>query len=87
MEYGIREARREQMVAQEYYVTMLERDEQMTTMNIKELRANTEPMEKLDDVSLHEEHSDKIACIGTQASPLIQNGFILFLKNNLDIFA
>lgn len=62
-------------------------DKQMTTMNIEERRVNVEPMEGLEAVSLDEEHPDRITHISTQANPLVRNGLILFLKNNLDIFA
>ena len=82
----IGEAYEDQMAAREYYIAILEMDEQLTTMNIKERRVNVESMKELEDISLDEEHSDWITCIGTQASPSIQNELILFLKNNLHIF-
>ena len=44
-------------------------------------------MEGLEAISLDEEHLDRITHIGMQASSLVWNGLILFLKNNLDIFA
>ena len=75
------------MAAREGYVAMLEMDEQLTTMNIEERRVNVEPMEELQDVFLDEEHLDRITRIGTQSSLSVQKMLILFLKNNLDIFA
>ena len=75
------------MVAREHYVTMLEMDEQMTTMNIEERRVNVEPMEGLETISLDNEHVEWITRIVTQANPLVRKGLILFLKDNLEIFA
>ena len=74
------------MAAQECYVAMLEMDEQVTTMNIKEWRVNVEPTEGLETISLDEGHLDWVTRISTQASPLIRDRLILFLRNNLDIF-
>lgn len=62
-------------------------DEQLTTMNIEKQRVNVELMEELEDVFLDEEHPNRITRIATQANPSICNKLILFLKNNLDIFA
>ena len=75
------------MAAREWYVAMLEMDEQLTTMNIEEQQVNVEPMEELQDVFLDEEHLDRITRIGMQANLSVQKRLILFLKNNLDIFA
>ena len=66
---------------------MLEMDEQMITMNIEEQWVNVESTKGLETISLDEEHADQITCIGTQASPLVWNGLIHFLRDNLDIFA
>ena len=75
------------MAARECYVAMLEMDKQLTTMNIEEQRVDVELMEELQDVSLDKEHLDRITRIDMQASPLVQNKLILFLKNNLDLYA
>ena len=75
------------MVAWVCYVAMLKMDEQMTTMNIEEKRMNVELTEGLDTISLDEEHVDRITRISTQASLMVRNGLILFLRDNLDIFA
>ena len=87
MECEIGEAHRDQMVAWVCYVAMLKMDEQMTTMNIEEKRMNVELTEGLDTISLDEEHVDRITRISTQASLMVRNGLILFLRDNLDIFA
>ena len=68
------------MAAQEWYVAMLEMDEQLTAMNIEERRVNVEPMEELQDVFLDEEHLDRITRIGMQANLSVQKRLILFLK-------
>ena len=44
-------------------------------------------MEGLETISLDDECIDQITHISTQASFLVQNGLILFLRDNLDIFA
>ena len=75
------------MAARECYVAMLEMDKQLTTMNIEEQRVDVELMEELQDISLDKEHPDRITCIDMHASPLVQNKLILFLKNNLDLYA
>lgn len=87
MDCGIGEAHGDQMATRECYVAMLEMDEQMTTMNIEERRVNVEPMEGLETISLDDKHSNRITHIGTQASPSVRNRLILFLRDNLDIFA
>ena len=56
-------------------------------MNIEEQRVNIEPMEGLETISLDDEHAERITHIVTQANPLVQKRMILFLRNNLDIFA
>ena len=84
---GIGEVHGDQMVAWECNVAILEMEEQMTTMKIEERRVNVKPMEGLETISLDDEHVDRITCIGTQASPLVRNRLILFLRDNLDIFA
>ena len=75
------------MAARECYVAMLEMDEQVTTMNIEERQVNVEPTEGLETISLDEGHLNWVTRINTQASPSIQDGLILFLRNNLDISA
>ena len=87
IECGIGEAHGDQMVARECYVSMLEMDEQVTTMNIEEPWVNVELTKGLETISLDDEHVDRITRIGTQANPSVRNGLILFLRDNLDIFA
>ena len=48
---------------------------------------NVELMEGLETISLDDECADWITRIGTQASPSMRNRLILFLRDNLDIFA
>ena len=75
------------MAAREYYVAILEMDEQMTTMNIEERQVNVELMEGLETISLDNEHAERITHISTQASPSMRKGLTLFLRDNLDVFA
>ena len=75
------------MATRECYIAMYEMNEQMTTINIEEHRVNVEPMDGLKTISLDDEHANRITCIGMQASPLVWNRLILFLKDNLNIFA
>ena len=59
----------------------------MTTMNIKNQRVNVESTEGLEIISLDDEHIEWITRIDMQASPLVRKGLILFLWDNLDVFA
>ena len=59
----------------------------MTTMNIKNQRVNVESTEGLEIISLDDEHIEWITRIDMQARPLVQKGLILFLWDNLDVFA
>ena len=58
MDFGIGEAHGDQMAAREWYIAMLEMDEQMTTMNIEDRWVNIEPMEGLETISLDDERID-----------------------------
>ena len=59
----------------------------MTIMNIEKQRVNVEPMEGLETISLDDEHVEWITRIGTKVSPSVRKGLILFLQDDLDIFA
>ena len=59
----------------------------MTTMNIKNQRVNVESTEGLEIISLDDEHIEWITRIDMQARPLVRKGLILFLWDNLDVFA
>ena len=52
IEYGIGEARGDQMVTHECYVAMLEMDDHLQALNIEERRVAVELMEDLEEISL-----------------------------------
>ena len=51
-DYGVGELRGDQVVARECYIVMMEIDDHLQAMNIKEHRTTTEPVEKLEEVLL-----------------------------------
>ena len=59
----------------------------MTTMNIEEWQVNVELMDGIETISLDDEHVEQVTRIGMQASLLVRKGLILFLWDNLVIFA
>ena len=50
--YGVGELRRNQMVARECYVAMMEMDDHFQAMNIEEHRMATKLVEKLEEILL-----------------------------------
>ena len=74
------------MVAHECYIAMLEIDDHLQALNIKEQWVTVEPTETLEDISLDNDRLDRVTYISTQANPLIREELALFLKNNQDIF-
>ena len=66
-EYSVGEARKDQATARECYVAMLGMDEQLSTMSIEDQRSMVEPMEKLEEVNLDDDHSEKVIRLGTRA--------------------
>ena len=52
--YGVGGLRRNQVATCECYIAMLEMDDHQQTMCIKEQRAIAEPVEELEEVTLHE---------------------------------
>ena len=46
-----------------------------------------EPMEKLKEVTLDDNHSEKVVCVGTHAMDTTRQELVLFLKSNIDMFA
>ena len=75
------------MATHECYISMLEMDDHLLTLNIKVRRVIMEPTKALEDISLDKSHLDRITNIDTQADPSIYRALIIFLKNNLDAFA
>ena len=70
-EYKIGEVREDQMATHKCFVTMLEMDDHLQALNIKERRVAVEPMENIKEVSLDDDILGQVTRIGTQANPLI----------------
>ena len=51
-DYRVGELRRSQMATRECYVAMMEMEDQVQALNIEEHRTVTEPVEKLEEISL-----------------------------------
>ena len=86
-DYGVGELRGDQVAARECYIAMMEIDDHLQAMNIKEHRTTTEPMEKLEEVFLDDSDHERTTKIGTLASPAIRQVLAAFLRSNRDVFA
>ncbi|XP_075663054.1 uncharacterized protein LOC142632557 [Castanea sativa] len=85
-DYGVGELRGDQVAALECYVAMMEMDDHLQAMSIEERRAATEPVERLEDVSLDDSQPEQTTKIGTLADPTARQGLATFLKENRDVF-
>ena len=56
-------------------------------MNIEKQRTMTEPVERLEEITLDGSRLDKTTRIDTLASPTIRLALTTFLKANQDVFA
>ena len=86
MEYEIGEAHRDQMAASECYIAMLEMDDHLQALSIKEQWVIVEPMEDLEEISLDNNIPGRITRVGMQVDPSVHQELALLLKNNQDIF-
>ena len=86
-DYGVGELRGSQIAARECYVAMMEMEDQVQALNIKEHRTVTEPTEKLKEITLDSSNPDRRTKIGTLANPAIRQELITFLRSNQDVFA
>ena len=86
-DYDVGELRGDQVAARECYVAMMEIDDHLQAMNIKEHRTTTEPMEKLEEVFLDDSDHERTTKIATLTSPAIRQELTAFLRSNRDIFA
>ena len=57
-DYGVGELRRNQVVARECYVAMMEMDNHLQAISIKEHRTMTEPVERLKEILLNNSRND-----------------------------
>ena len=86
MEYEIGEAHRDQMAASECYIAMLEMDDHLQALSIKEQWVIVEPMEDLEEISLDDNIPGRITRVDMQVDPSVHQELALLLKNNQDIF-
>jgi len=84
-DYGVGELRRSQVAAREYYVAMMEMEDQVQALNIEEHRTVTEPVEKLEEILLESSNPSQTTKIGTLANPVIRQELITFLRGNRDL--
>ena len=70
-DYGVGELYGNQIVACECYIAMMEMDDHLQAMNIKEHRTMTELVEKLEEILLDDSKLDRMTRIGTLASSMI----------------
>ena len=66
---------------------MLEMDDHLQALNIKERRVTVEPMKDLEEISLDDDTPSQTTHIGMQADPSVRKELALFLRNNRDVFA
>ena len=86
-DYGVGELRGSQMVVQECYVAMMEMEDQVQALNIEEHQTVTEPIEKLEEITLDNLNPDRTTKIRTLTDPAIRQEIITFLRSNRDVFA
>ena len=85
--YWVGEVRGDQVAARECYITMLEMDDHLQAINIKEPQIVAKPVERLEDILLNNTRLDWTTRIGTLAGPTVLQAFSTFLKENQDVFA
>ena len=86
-DYGVGELHGNQMAARECYVAMMEMEDQVHALSIEEHWMVTEPVEKLEEISLDSSDPGRTTKIGTLANPAIHQELITFLRGNRDEFA
>ena len=75
------------MAACECYIAMMEMEDQVQALSIEEHRTVTEPVEKLEEITLHSSDLGRTTKIGTFTNPKIRQELITFLRGNRDVFA
>ena len=86
IDYDVGELRGNQVAARECYVVMMEMDDHVQAMNIKEHRTGMELVEKLEKVFLDDSNHERTTKIGTLVSPTIRQELMAFLRSNQDVF-
>ena len=74
------------MAARECYIAMMEMEDQVQALSIEEHRTVTEPVEKLEEITLNSSDPGRTTRIGTLANPKICQELITFLRGNRDVF-
>ena len=85
--YEVGDVRRDQLAARKCYITMLEMDDHVQTMNINEQWMVAEPIERLEKILLDNSRPNQTTRIDTLANPMVRQAFTTFLKENKDVFA
>ena len=86
-DYRMGELRGNQVAARECYVAMMEMDDHLQAMSIKEHRRTMEPIEKLEEVFLDDSNHEGTTKIGTLANPTVLQALTTFFRSNQDVFA
>ena len=86
-DYGVGELWGNQVATCECYVAMMEMDDHLQAISIKEHWMTTEPVEKLEEVFLDDPNHERTTKIGTLASPTLRQALTTFLRSNRDVFA
>ena len=85
-EYGVGEERKDQVVARECYIVMLEMDDHLQTMNIEEQRAVADPVKGLEEILLNNSRLERMTKISTLANLPVRQALMTFLRENQDVF-
>jgi len=75
------------MAARKCYIAMLEMDDHLQTISIKEQRVVIEPVEGLEEILLDNSRPEKTTRIITLTDPPVHQALTPFLKENQDVFA
>ena len=86
-EYEVGKVHGDQVAARECYITMLEMDDHLLTLSIKEQRKVAEPIEELEEILLDYSKPKQKTKISTLASPPVHQALVTFLRKNQDVFA
>ena len=81
-EYGEGKVREDQVAACECYIAMLEMDDHLQTMCIKEQQTMVEPVERLEEVLLDNSRPEPTTRVGTLASSPVRQALTAFLREN-----
>jgi len=71
-EYGVGEVRGDQVATRECYITMLEMDDHVQTMNIEEQWTMAKPIERLEEILLDNSKPYRTTRINILASPMVR---------------